>query len=1660
MGALFLRMVIDSLKTVAEFLDWEKDPDHIVSEAACLFFFDLLSTHRDTETDKLINNAVAMVAPHISFIARRTRDAKSTHAHQLLKAAFLCSSCDDLHKFQTVLLANGTFLYHLHHVLKYSSSSDVHPNQEIVIATVAASEEARRTLGRIFPAPLLNVLDSASYFEKLSGVSYEDPLVEGHDNTIRDNMALCVVFRSLRTNWKDFWAKLDEQQTAYDFIWSQAMKAEVTESLQRELDDVTAREGTSGDAAWDYEGYRMTYPELEQFVCVDGYYLQQMIDAFERGEAIHIMKPVEFVHHLCDLFIVTRGLEEKKALLFLMSCVIDSQSDAAKNFPVMRYVCFLLEDEQLNEANQGLLLEMLTKLCKYQRNTEQIQDYHGLNSLSLLLARYLNRVLKEEPVAEASAKPVKEGLTCNAPDLSATQRIDLLVTIFNNVCDSMNRIRADLMSEPVLSRLLRVILLCPDSPCVSTIIHIISLSLSSATRVQSHVYLSGLFSILLLCSAKDEMSPEVAELLYNYHLLQEPSDVQSILEGSNEKLDLAAVLKEAGSDVEKQVELAKKYSFLRFFLPSSMIVLLTREGPEKFRAVFNSEETENSDVLWGREARAYLHECLHNQLCSYVSQIQQDYHADWKYAAPEAIWYEAIENKLVVYNVFLEAFLKPESEVPYTVDPVLFVNELIHALEQRLRVVTGSRRSDVSIPYTDIITILRSLLKVLQTKKEVSKLEKGSFAVLCRCLKVDLNVKANRVMADGALDVILEAMKPSSFGKPSTVSIYECAMAEGYVAFDWVLDKACDEELFALLSDPADTTVNSIVGKSLQCICLMATKSTPHALESLSTYPQFIHTLMNYIDMNAIPSNPEVSLAVLKALQLFLLDEKLLEICVNSGCLIYFLEISLCLRIENEMDHEIVNATVACLKILAGFDTEVPATTTVLNAMKQLLTPGLMKSLRNDTFINDLRAKDIRKPILIWNTEMANTLLKTLSDEDEKLYVARDQGEAFWNAVTFCHKDSYLHIYTNLMNEYIVDDVFLSPFLDQPGFDLQDPTEEHFLKVLMASIVQLESSPDMSFSDQQNKKRLLTRLFVYLKSLQQLLAYHSNLNTVFINDSNVRKLFVLLNDTTIGNDLQNVLLVLLQTAVSTQSGCDILASFVPDLCSILRSDCDRCYMPTLSILSQFIEKNDQVVHLIMSSSMVLILLDMVLFYSKSYDGNVQDMAVHLLGRMMKNKEYGGDVKEYLVALFTPLFKGKNEMESVLESCDEYPSQFLNVLASEIHDPNVYWDASVRTDLEKFLTNESHTLYTGETEYQYSASEVAKRMKSFRVTLNKQLVVADIFIMQYIGNPFCEINGPAFLAGLIQELSDRASHVMKKEGKEAEEYAALVLSLKLFLQSDSEQQEVSLYTKVVAFCIEALKRDVTTAQDSVLSILEFVVNREYGIKEFLRNNSTVDEPSYVTELLAISDILDYRKENSYHVTEILKVITKNPALREVVYHAGVLFYALDAILSNIVEIDSQQNTARCYMEIIKEIVTYIPEAEDDLLVMTTLLFKGQFQKEPTILNLFIRKYHEAFDTDSTVRVWNNESREALRAVLEQDVKRLNSECLKGERWNRVDNRCGLDEVKAMWKTHTKKNMNSERKFSQETTAIKLRQTTIGPRPNYVPTAPERPRTGSL
>lgn len=85
------------------------------------------------------------------------------------------------------------------------------------------------------------------------------------------------------------------------------------------------------------------------------------------------------------------------------------------------------------------------------------------------------------------------------------------------------------------------------------------------------------------------------------------------------------------------------------------------------------------------------------------------------------------------------------------------------------------------------------------------------------------------------------------------------------------------------------------------------------------------------------------------------------------------------------------------------------------------------------------------------------------------------------------------------------------------------------------------------------------------------------------------------------------------------------------------------------------------------------------------------MAVILLGQMMRNFKYGEDVRKYIVALFTPFLRGESEKSDVLANCDENPKELLEVLASDIHTPTVYWDSHVREDLKTFLRSESRTM---------------------------------------------------------------------------------------------------------------------------------------------------------------------------------------------------------------------------------------------------------------------------------------------------------------------------------------------------------------------------------
>lgn len=1625
----------------------------------------------------MVVKALSYVEKKVSFLSTRTRVQPTPSIFRLLKAILLCTTRDKLHAFQLEFLRNGCFLHHLHAVVQGSvkavpnsmsasttkmttlKSDPLLMHKEMVMVTVLDSTEGFRVLGRVFPMPLVKKLDSAPHSTRLKEVSYDEPRPSentGAEANDPDQMALCMVFKPDRTNWQAFWMALREEESGYNFIWNTEMLQQVQTSLQQELADLCL----SGTAVpeWDYDGFRVPYPQLREYLCVDGYYLQLVLESYQSGRTVSILHPVEFVRHLMDLFIVTRSLGDRRALLQLVAYVVQQKEAAVKDFPSMTYLCFLLEEPVLDPVLENLILNILQPLCAHQRNTEQFQEHGGVESLTNLLARDVQLIMTGQNLSVEMATP-EHFVSMEIPVARTVDRLTLVLRVLQSACHSMPRIRGDLLTSDVLSRLLRVPMLVVNEEMVQILLDIITLSLASCPRAQATIHRTGLFRVLLLCSCGSTgMHPAVAEILYRYHLLQDPTDLQAAFGESNEKIDMGSQMKvaEHDLDLEKQVALARKYSYLRFFLPQALIARLVRYGPARFVELFNAESIESSDVLWSSSLRALLDSELQQQIADYVQHIHTDRTYAWKYTVPSIVQYDAIDAKLCVHSVFLEAFLREDCAVPEFVKPYDFLDELIRELDLRLTAVHKMKTQPDELTYKDIDMILRSLLKLLRTKKEISHVEKRVFMVLSRCLTATLSVPSNLLMANNALEVILEALRPQSCNMPVSVNICECADANCIVSFDRVLQECIRDSLFDDLRDK-ETLCSKVLFKTMSIITLMASHKNQRVQESLAACPAFVHTMQLFIFIDNIEEVPAVGLEALRAFELFLQDEKLLEIAVNSGVLIYLTQIALCLELHTAQDQEIVKSAVTCLELLAGVGNEVEPPTLVRDAMTQLLTPGLMKALRDHTMLEKMRSQSIRQPLLIWNLEMATFLSNVLTQEDGAIGHNEEAGNAYWDIQAFCRTGGYLNLYQNLQKEDVVDEVFLGPFLEHPDAELTDPTPDHFMKELMENLVQLQNPQLLSRSTSGDRKPLLDHLLVSARSLQALLDHHTNLHQAFVNDANIHRLFDTLADTTIGWEIQKALLGLLQTAVRTQSGCTILVSVVPSLRTLLQSNCEKTYMPVLSILDQFVAVNDQVVQSILSSALILVLLDMILFFEKTYNGDVQDMAVILLGRLMSNFQYGQHVRTYVQALFNPLFRGEHEYSKDLLDCHTEPSKLLQTLNAEIYLPTVYWDAKVRDELKQFLRSEARMMRTSDQEYEYEAEQVSKRMKPARVTLNQQLVVADIFIRQYVQSPFCEMNAPAFLQGLMEKLEAHVPQLRSNEKRD--DYSELMKALNLFLLDPPPMEDKGLYSVVVRFLVGVLRDNVSCAKTTALATLKHVVENDYGLEEFERNNACTEEASYLTHLL-IAASLD--ASTAFDVLSILKtLISRSRNLCETVYHAGILFYALESVLSNNKDIDTPGCVARQYLDIIHQLVEHVPEAEADLLQFTTSRFAGQFKKAPSLVNLFLRQPHEGYGEDGSIRLWSVEVREALRGLTHATMMQLNAEVMTNG-WDRKQNRFTLDDVNTLWKKYLKKEMKST-SHSLEEEPNALKRVTMFELPtatmNASPLPPARPRMNS-
>ena len=316
---------------------------------------------------------------------------------------------------------------------------------------------------------------------------------------------------------------------------------------------------------------------------------------------------------------------------------------------------------------------------------------------------------------------------------------------------------------------------------------------------------------------------------------------------------------------------------------------------------------------------------------------------------------------------------------------------------------------------------------------------------------------------------------------------------------------------------------------------------------------------------------------------------------------------------------------------------------------------------------------------------------------------------------------------------------------------------------------------------------------------------------------------------------------------------------------------------------------------------------------------------------------------------------------------------------------------------------------------------------------------------------------AFLRGLVEELERRVEQ-QRDSGKRDEDYCDLQRALNYFLLDAQEIADASLCPAIVAFLVKVLRDNVVYAKDITLSTLKCVVEKPYGIAEFERNNRAVGEASYVVQLMVAVSI---DTTTAYSMVEILKsLITLSPALRETAYHAGILLYAMENVLGNTQDINAAGCVTRLYLDIINQLATNLPEAEEDLLKLTTSKFRGQFKKAASLVNLFIRQQHEAFNEDGSIRVWSVTVRSALCELLREMVKKMNVDANSTEGWDRKQNRFALDEVDRLWSEFVKnESLTTARSINDESTALK-RVTMVDPRTSPGSSvAPARPRVNS-
>jgi len=1000
--------------------------------------------------------------------------------------------------------------------------------------------------------------------------------------------------------------------------------------------------------------------------------------------------------------------------------------------------------------------------------------------------------------------------------------------------------------------------------------------------------------------------------------------------------------------------------------------LLSINGAQAFEAAFN-DAVDQPHLLWNQDLRTQLSAQVGDLCSTFKDTLASSSLSLYEFAAPPKIAYNPIDKEICVGTMYLRLYNERKNNGYTCAFPEFWTAELVQAMTWSL--------SDADLAY-----LLDAQRTAIARHSNCPSFQMYQFfPELCRTLvskpKSDVEINLVHLASDcltGLLTVGPENAQ-KSFDQSSLVSVTEAFL--NFVSLDLNNDLSASvlKDLLGLIDmylvKVGDTAANQLSD--------LRPESSIVALNK-----QMLREITKLIDFKFAEKFPSITVQALTTLHSMANFANLRQCLLENGTILHMIYLTIFAPFSKEnLDHpnSIVTVYAAhALSSLAGLHPKSPSgvafNADLLKVFRGLLTPGLYRELSNPTNFIDISRGNTVNPILIWNSNHRQELLKYVTRE---LDAVRSLGNwAKWKSQPF------EFTFKCLSQEIFIDDVFLYVY-NQLHNEFKMPNDPAiFMEKLVGSIANSGSkiaAPEVKETEIEYEFHYS---FTCAVALRNLIGKNPSLLETQMKNALIQAIQLLFDSYHLNvHVIQNALVVLKELVVMDSTANAIVTHFrhvVHRVLNMPREDFSKHphLALCLEILVELCTRNSTVSTEFLESGFVLSVLN-VFAHSLLFWPAHRMLASKLIGILAKNPLKG----EAFLSLFC-FFFAKTFQEYVLSAKDQ-PDRLIRFFDQDTDTPVVFWTENCRKDLVACVQMEmapliahqmeSLKLGTNSPPYSWDASSLPQR--AFRPTMKSQICFFDIYVNAFNANPFFQVNSGEFFHKIMEGLTVHSELYIKavelSDEAESKRQVANLVSLwdavfNLLTNTPDLQKD---FVKHLVFLFHFFDPCVHVAVQEVCLKLASLVATNPAVAE------NISKAKLLNKILPL--LLSMHNDKKKIITLInfvMEIIRRSSVSILDIKACGGVLLLLD-IASNPARDKSERKTAAQAINAMIQDTVHGKVMAEYVMRIFTKRFSEVFQARPEKFVQFIDDNHESLDDN---RMWTDDQRDLIRKIISNEA----------------------------------------------------------------------------